>query len=142
MVVTDWSWDMRNFSVKKTFWQGFALCAASFNEVTLLHMFLLSRWSFGRAKWPRRQRRREPSGKNLSGCPPILPENLKGAGGDTVVESKMAEVWQLPKYRDNVSQVRAFVLMRPRSCCASSWQPIPHVFRIPALHGMIHRKES
>ncbi|KAK2523182.1 hypothetical protein Q9966_012249 [Columba livia] len=54
--------------------------------------------AFGRAKWPRRQSRREQSGKNLSGCPPILPENLKGAGGDTVVESKMAEHCEMERF--------------------------------------------
>lgn len=54
-------------------------------------------------------------------APSSLLDNLKESGGDTVVEGETAEVWQLPKYQDNLSRVRCLFIMRPCSCCASSW---------------------
>lgn len=53
--------------------------------------------------------------KSFLDTPPPLLDNLKEAGGDIVVEGKMAEVWQLHKHQDNMSRVRGTFLMRPRS---------------------------
>ncbi|XP_069658422.1 T-cell activation Rho GTPase-activating protein-like [Haliaeetus albicilla] len=55
-------------------------------------------------------------------APPSLLGVLREAGGAMVVESERGEVCQVPKHCDSVSGVRGEFLMRPRRCCASSWQ--------------------
>ncbi|XP_068856378.1 T-cell activation Rho GTPase-activating protein-like [Aphelocoma coerulescens] len=63
----------------------------------------------------------KPQAESNLDASPSLPETWQGDGEEaTVLEVQRAEVWQLHKSWNNVSQGDRQFVMGPRSCCASS----------------------